>query len=596
MAFTQAIEPGYPIRALALLGVFIVAKLAILAGRPIQISIWTPIAYFWQDVLVALIFLLLDLAIRRPWFGWMIYGAAVSYAAINVPIARVLSSPLTWPMIGAAGGALSDSIRHHATPANLALMSLTAAAGIAFPWLTRRLQMRKKISLIIPVLLIVPLGPFAASRVDTIGLDRNVIMALVTTALPRLSARDTDVAGKKERVDWRASPFGAKSNGDDLSRWSGAAAGRNVVLIVLESAGAEHLRPYGAGLDPMPHLSALASNALIFEDAYAVYPESIKALFSILCSRYPAMDTETESYARINTPSLASVLQTTGYRTALFHSGRFIYLGMKAVVENRGFEVLEDAGAIGGNYESSFGVDEPSTVRRALKWIDSIPRGERFFLTYLPIAGHHPYETPDPGPFPVLTESDRYLNALHYSDVSLGSLLHGLRDRGLDRNTLFVIFGDHGQAFGRHQGNYGHSLFLYEENVHVPYLIAMPGLINEQVRLARTISLIDTAPTILGLLGVPAPADYQGRSALDAQPGMALFYTDYSLSLMGLRDGGWKYIYELNSGRSKLFDLRRDAAELNDLSHLHPERVTAYRSLLTRWGAAQKALILDQTD
>jgi lipoteichoic acid synthase len=507
----------------------------------------------------------------------------------------VLSSPLTWPMIDAAGGALSDSIRYHATPVNLALMALTAAAGIALPRIARRLQVENMIALIIPALIVVLLGPFANSRIETIGMDRNAIMALATTGLPRLSARLADAPLKE---DWRASPLGTESdvNGDDLSQWRGAAASRNVVLIILESAGAEYLRPYGASYDPMPNLSELARTALIFENAYAVYPESIKALFSILSSRYPAIDTETESYARIMTPSLASLLKTAGSRTALFHSGRFIYLGMRAIVENRGFEVLEDAGVIGGNFESSFGVDEPSTVRRALAWIDSLPPGERFFLTYLPIAGHHPYETPEPGPFPERTESDRYLNALHYSDASLGTLLRGLRDRGLDENTLFVIFGDHGQAFGRHNGNYGHSLFLYEENVRVPYLIAMPGLIDQQIRLTQTISLIDTTPTILDLLGSPSSADHQGRSALQGPPGMALFYTDYSLSLMGLRDGCWKYIYELDSGRSKLFDLRQDAAELNDISQLHIERVATYRRLLTRWSAAQKALILDQTE
>src|SRR5262245_52628040 len=196
MVIAKTIESGRPMRALALLGVFIVAKLAILTGRPIQISFWTPIAYFWQDILVALTFFLLDLAVRRSWFGWTLYGAAVSYTAINVPIARVLSSPLTWPMIGAARGALSDSIRHHATPANLALMSLTIASGIVIPLLIRRLQARKQIALIISALsLSLPLaalGPFATPRIETIGLDRNVILALVTTALPRLSVRIAD--------------------------------------------------------------------------------------------------------------------------------------------------------------------------------------------------------------------------------------------------------------------------------------------------------------------------------------------------------------------------------------------------------------------
>src|SRR5262245_7161066 len=125
MAVAQAIKSSGAMRGLALLGVFIVAKLAVMAGRTIQLSLWMPIAYFWQDVLVALGFALLNSIIKRAWFGWTLYGAVVLYVAINVPIARVLSSPLTWPMMRAAGGALSDSIKHHATPANLALMLLT---------------------------------------------------------------------------------------------------------------------------------------------------------------------------------------------------------------------------------------------------------------------------------------------------------------------------------------------------------------------------------------------------------------------------------------------------------------------------------------
>jgi phosphoglycerol transferase MdoB-like AlkP superfamily enzyme len=341
----------------------------------------------------------------------------------------------------------------------------------------------------------------------------------------------------------------------------------------------------------MPSFSELSRNGILFENAYSVYPESIKELFSVICSRYPAMETPSESYSWITTPSIAEALKSAGYRTALFHSGRFMYLGMYDVVANRGYEVLEDAGAIGGNYESSFGVDEPSTVRRALDWVDSLPADQRFFLTYLPVAGHHPYDSPEPHPFPGDTDEGRYLNALHYADAALGSLIEGLRERGLFDRSLFVIFGDHGQAFGQHEGNYGHSLFLYDENLHVPYLIVAPGLINEQVRVTRTISLIDTAPTILDLVGLQAPSGYQGSSALEAGSRMALFCTDYSLSLIGLRDGCWKYIYEKDTDRSKLFDLCEDPEESHDLATREPERAAAYRSHVLRWSAAQKALI-----
>lgn len=578
-------------RAFALLGVFVIAKLAVLAGRPIQLSAWTPIVYFWQDGLVALTFGAFDRAIKRPWLGWTIYSAAIAYIAINVAVERVLWSPLTWPMIGAARGALSDSIKHHATPANITLMTLVVTSGVGIPWLLRRVRPSRRA--VLPALLLLGLGPFAPQQIETNGLDRNPFLALFTTALPRLGASGAPAEGSGS---WRTSPFGRPTTaGEDLSRLRGAAKTRNVVMILLESAAAQYLRPYGAPSDPMPNLSKMAESAVVFENAYAVYPESIRGLFSILCSRYPAMDTGPEAYGRITTPSLAMVLKGAGYHTALFHSGRFMYLGMESVVQNRGFDVLEDAGTIGGNSQSSFGVDEPSTVRRVLAWIDSLPQNERFFVTYLPIAGHHPYETPDPGPLPAHQEQDRYLNALNYADSSIGALLQCLRDRGMDQNTLFVIFGDHGEAFGQHPANFAHSQFIYEENIHVPYFISLPGLVDREIRVAAPISLLDTPPTVLDLIGLPQPSDYQGTSAMEHQPEMALFYTDYSLGFVGLRDGSWKYIYELDSGRSKLFDLARDPGEETDLSTEQPGRVRAYHDLLIRWSKAQKALILYET-
>jgi arylsulfatase A-like enzyme len=265
-----------------------------------------------------------------------------------------------------------------------------------------------------------------------------------------------------------------------------------------------------------------------------------------------------------------------------------MYLGMQEVVENRGFDVLEDAGAIGGHHESSFGVDEASTVDRILSWIDALPGGQRFFVTYLPVAGHHPYATPGPGPFPTDREVDRYRNALHYADAAVGRLLDGLRARGLERETLVVVAGDHAEAFGQHDGNYGHTLFLYDENVRVPYLIAAPGLLRGQVRARGVASLIDTAPTILDLLGLSRPPEFQGGSLLRPDARMALFFTDYSLGLLGLRDGCFKQILELDSGRSKLFDVCRDADETRDLARDHAPRVAAYQDRLRGWIAAQR--------
>ena len=266
-----------------------------------------------------------------------------------------------------------------------------------------------------------------------------------------------------------------------------------------------------------------------------------------------------------------------------------MYLGMDAVVESLGHGTAEDAGAIGGRRESSFGVDEESAVARILAWIDGLGRGERFLVTYLPIAGHHPYETPRPGPFPEAEEIDRYRNALHYADSAIGVLLDGLEARGRLERTLLVLLGDHGEAFHQHEGNYGHTFHIWEENVRVPLFIAARGsAIREEIRVARAASLVDIAPTVLDLLGLAPPGAMEGVSLLEPRPRMALFFTDYSLHLLGLRDGPWKLIHELESGRSKLFDLAADPGEREDLSARHPARVEAYRARLLEWSGWQR--------
>jgi phosphoglycerol transferase MdoB-like AlkP superfamily enzyme len=454
------------------------------------------------------------------------------------------------------------------------------------PWLVR-IQPRWRLAIMAVAAICLPAGPIAMSHVSTQGLHRNALTVLATTALPRIAALDLE-------GDWRTSPFGAQRS-EDLSHFRGGAAGRNVVLIHLESTAARYLAAYGAREDPMPNLTALSRQAIRFENAYAVYPETIKSFFTVHCSLYPALDTTAETYEHVPVSSLASVLAERGYRTGLFHSGRFGYLGMDSMLKNRGFQTLEDAGDIGGEHDSSFGIDEPSTVHRMLRWIDERPPDQPFFLAYLPIAGHHPYETPDRGPFPDDDLPNRYRNALHYSDAALGQFLVGLRKRQLDRQSLFVILGDHAEAFGEHPGNHGHTLCIWEENLRVPYLIVAPGLIDETITIRRLAGLIDTAPTILDLVGLPTPPAYQGHSLLDAQAGMALFCTDYSIGLLGLLDGDWKIVHELEVNRSQLFNLRTDPEEQQDLSPLYAGRTEVYRHHLLRWAGAQKYLITNRS-
>jgi arylsulfatase A-like enzyme len=564
--------------AVSLLIVLVAVRGMAFAGHHIAMSWWSPIAYLWHDTAIALGFFACAFALRgRPRVEAALYAITAGYAVINLAVQRALGTPLTPTMWRAAGGPLADSARHYATWSTAALIvAASAAATIAF-LARQRLPHR---SVLGAAALFTALGPFAAARVDTSGLERNAWTALADHLTPHV------VASAAPR-DWRASEMDDVQD-ENLAFLRGAAAGRNVILVSLESTAARYLGVYGASPDIAPHLSELSRSAIVFDNAYAVYPESIKGLFSILCSATPAIATAAEEYARVPCESPARVLAARGYRTALFHSGRFAYLGMNAVVRNRGYDTLADAGDIGGERESSFGIDDASTIASILHWIDAGPPDRPFFITYLPIAGHHPYEAPGGGPFPDPDEFGRYRNAVHYGDVALGTLRRSLQARGLDRSTVWIVLGDHGEAFGQHDGNYGHTFQLYEENVHVPFVIAAPGLLTGQTRVRRVVSLLDTAPTLLDVLGVPVPRAYEGGSMLDARRRAALFFTDYSLWLAGMRDGRYKAIHDLWSGRTRVFDLQRDPGEMVDISAQRADASRRYAERLEAWASEER--------
>jgi arylsulfatase A-like enzyme len=565
---------------LSLAGVLMLARLLGLAGRDLPASFWLPSALIWQDAATALLFGAVACLLNRR-LVWVVYTLLVGWIAVNVVAVRELSSPLTMTMLRASGTALTDSVTHTLTAANIACMALVAGAGALLPRMRARPGVRRTAG---AALLLAAPGPFVATSLDLVGSQRNAVTALAAGLLPRLP-----VGGAADTPDLRATSF-APPPADDLRAFAGAARGRNIVLVILESTGAQYLKSYGAAEDPMPTMTALALEALQFE-AYAVYPESVKGLFALSCSKAPAFDVSVHAHVDAPCAPLARQLAAAGYRTALFHSGRFGYLGMDALIASHGFDTRDDAGAIGGNVESSFGVDEPATVARMLSWIDQQDRDRPFFMIYMPIAGHHPYATATPGPFAGEGDRSAYKNALREADAALAMLLDGLRARGLDGQTMIVVMGDHGEAFGQHPGNYGHTLFVYDENVRVPLLVALPGVTTQPVRARQVASVLDIAPTVLDLAGLAPPGDYEGKSLLSGPGRLAFFFTDYALGWAGLRDGCWKYLVEVDADRSRLFDVCADPGETQDRAADQPARVQVYHERVLAWLSASRQFL-----
>lgn len=172
------------------------------------------------------------------------------------------------------------------------------------------------------------------------------------------------------------------------------------------------------------------------------------------------------------------------------------------------------------------------------------------------------------------------------ADAMIGDLLKTLDDCGLADCTTVIFSGDHGELAMEHQQYYKMSHF--EGSARVPWIIAGPGIQAGQV-IETPVSLIDMAPTICDLTGLPRRDCFSGESLLplakgetDQSRGWALAMysgvTTNTISHMLRKDDYKLIVYE--GYPSRLFNLADDPEELNDLADNEPDRVAELESLL----------------
>ena len=109
-------------------------------------------------------------------------------------------------------------------------------------------------------------------------------------------------------------------------------------------------------------------------------------------------------------------------------------------------------------------------VARAIHWIKQ-DQSHPFFLTLWTADTHHPYLSSSVRDYHVNDAYlNRYLNGIEATDRLIAQIADALESMRLADDTLLVVTGDHGEAFGEHQET-GHGFTTYDEEVHVPLLM-----------------------------------------------------------------------------------------------------------------------------
>jgi arylsulfatase A-like enzyme/Flp pilus assembly protein TadD len=358
----------------------------------------------------------------------------------------------------------------------------------------------------------------------------------------------------------------------------------NIILITLDTTRADRMGFLGSERGLTPNLDALAKQSVVFTRSYSQVPMTTPSHAAILTGTYPQFNQVRELDAPLNAkvPYLPDLLRHNGYQTAAILGSIIFEPKINAEGFDRGFSSYDAA-----FHPQVMGEDRYQSVERradvvvdhALRWLAERRSGP-FFLWVHFYDPHAPYDPPEP--YRSRFSGLLYDGEIAYMDAAIGRLIAGLREKNLYDGVVMAVMADHGEAFGEH-GEQFHGVFVYDETIHVPLLIRLPGGRLAGGRVESRVALVDVAPTLLRQAGFAPPSSMQGKSLLPLMEAQATRNTDekkwgdhkiYSESEYGKVAFNWSPLYSWRTGKylyvaapdRELYDQETDPGAMRNLA------------------------------
>lgn len=376
----------------------------------------------------------------------------------------------------------------------------------------------------------------------------------------------------------------------------------NVVLILADDLGYGDLGSYGNARIRTPNLDRMAAEGARFTSFYVAAPICAPSRAALMTGRWPprvGIPWNPPTRLKGDETVLAEPLRARGYATAMLgkwhlgwtaadmpvHYGFDYYWGIPSGEDETDF-VFRD-----GPTKDAVGMSELASAytRRALDLIAAAGKDRRFFV-YIAHRDPHLPNYPSAA-FVGRSPAGTYGDTIEQLDASVGDLLKGLQDLGVDQNTLVVFTSDNGPVVppkgpgsaGPLSGGKGSC---EEGGIRVPGILRWPARIRPGRVVSEPVSTVDLFPTIVALTGAVLPARHYdgqdvsrlvtgeveriGGKGMDG--GRELVFWQEGGKPGALRSGRWKYLRPgfWNSSPT-LFDLETDPGERSDLSRVRPE-------------------------
>jgi len=411
----------------------------------------------------------------------------------------------------------------------------------------------------------------------------------------------------------------------------------NVLIFLFDATNASHLSCYGYSKPTTPVMDSIATNGVLWKNAFAQASYTIASTGSLFTGLYPSAFSMKydQGVLQDSFKTMAEAFREAGYTTALFTANPN---ASPVFGYGQGFDLTN---GLYGNRKSAWEtpVFANEFVDPVNRWLDSV-RNHRFFGYVHFREPHDPYRPPpeyirrfggDPafrGHYENFDEILRapeeerkkiiaaYDGGLNFADEQLGKILGHLRKLGIDDNTIIVILADHGEAFWEH-GNFDHYYTLYDEVIRIPLILRIPGENSlKGTRREEVVGTIDLFPTFCSLFGFSKKnLFFHGRSLLPFLTGSTsardrFLLTRTDKQTYSIRSQIFKLIdYSADDPREdELFFLPADPMEKKNLAMTNPivasfyreqirseqQRISEFRATLP--GQEQKAVIDRQTE
>lgn len=285
----------------------------------------------------------------------------------------------------------------------------------------------------------------------------------------------------------------------------------NVIVLVEESLSAEYLGSFGNKKGLTPNLDKLAGESLLFTHLYATGTRTVRGLEALTLSIPPLPGTSiVKRPDNENFVSWGSIMRGQGYDTKFIYGGFGYFDNMNYFFAHNGFSIV-DRNDIPKNeitFANTWGVCDEDLFRRVIREANASNKEHRpFFSMVMTTSNHRPFTYPD-GAIDLPSKTSGRNGGVKYADHAIGRLIAEARKEPWFKDTVFVIVADHcaGSA-----GKTDLPVKKYE----IPLLVYAPYQFAPRV-IDRTMSQIDIAPTILGLLNMSYTTAFLGHDILKA--------------------------------------------------------------------------------